>query len=89
MFNAGQVYLFAFFTILMDEMLPNETVVARWGTLLIAGRLVWTHRSQGALMYHLALPSEYVKSGLGGMLITNNEMSMKQKHQKNLMRKTN
>ena len=76
-------------TILMDEMDPNETVVGRWATLLTAGRLIRTNRSHGVLMCHWALPSEYFKSALGGMLITNKEVTINQKHPKKLMRKTN
>ena len=91
MFNVGTVYFLDLFTILMDEMDPNETVVGRWATLLTGGRLIRTHRSHGVLMCHWDLPSEYFKSALGGMLqlITNKEVTINQKHQKKLMRKTN
>jgi len=68
---------------------PNETVVGRWATLFTGGRLIRTHKSHGDLMCHWDLPSKYVKSTLGGMLIKNKEVLINQKHPKKVVRKTN
>jgi hypothetical protein len=82
MLNVGTVYFLDLFTILMDEMDPNLTVVGRWATLLTGGRLIRTHRSHGVVICHWALPSAYFTSALGGILITNKEVTSHQKHQK-------